>query len=237
MSYSGTGFLVSSDGDVLTNRHIAEPWWADPEAQRIVAAGYRPEMKSLRAYFPGRGIKYNLKTVLTSKQADVALLQVDPVRNLPAPLVLGPPAERAAPGSRVLLIGYPAGLGPILGRLNRAQLDRVPEYLNFTEQQMTQALASKALIEPFVSFGYLSNVKGEVLTLSAQTSEGSSGSPVLNEQGEVIAIHSAALTRVAGGSLAVPVEAARELITHRGGANRSQGGSSFTRWRNPHSGR
>lgn len=67
-------------------------------------------------------------------------------------------------------------------------------------------------IEPFVAVGYLSNVTSDVLTVSALTSDGSSGSPVLDRQGKVIAIHFASLTGVAGGGLAVPSRLARELV-------------------------
>jgi hypothetical protein len=210
--YSGTGFLVAPRGRVLTNRHIAEPWWADPEAQEIISAGFRPELRSLKAYFPGHKMTHNLRTLRTSEESDLALLQADQEEGLPDPLPLLTDAD-ATPGARILLIGYPGGLGPILGRGARAQLANVPDSLNFSQQQVTQALASRNLLEPFISFGYLSNVNEKVLTLAVQTSDGSSGSPVLDEHGKVIAIHFATLTHVAGGGLAVPVGAALELIS------------------------
>lgn len=210
--YSGTGFLVASRGRVLTNRHIAEPWWADQDAQKIISAGFRPEFRSLKAYFPGRAVSHKLRTLRTSEAADLALLQADPEEGLPAPLPLAHEAD-AAPGGRILLIGYPGGLGPTLGRGASAQLATVPGSLNFSNEQFTQALASRNLLEPFASFGYLSNVSKSTLTLAAQTSDGSSGSPVLDEHGRVIAIHFATLTNVAGGGLAVPARAALELIS------------------------
>jgi S1-C subfamily serine protease len=216
-AYSGTGFLVSSRGGIVTNRHIAEPWWADPGAQKIISAGYRPELTSLKAHFPGRKTTHSLRTVRTSKEADLALLQADPARDLPAPLALGD-EEGSTPGGKILLIGYPGGLGPILGRGAQSQLANIPGSLNFSEQQVTQALATRDLLEPFVSFGYLSNVSAKVLTLAIQTSDGSSGSPVLDEHGSVIAIHFATLTSAAGGGLAVPVRVAQELINHQQGS-------------------
>jgi S1-C subfamily serine protease len=89
------------------------------------------------------------------------------------------------------------------------KIERIPGFLNFTDQQVSQPLAMRGLIEPFVSVGYLSNVANDVYTVSALTSGGSNGSPVLDSQGKVIAIHSATLTGVAGGGLAVPSRIAR----------------------------
>ena len=51
--FSGTGFLVSNDGMIVTNRHVAQPWSSDPEAQAILASGYRPLLTRLVASFPG----------------------------------------------------------------------------------------------------------------------------------------------------------------------------------------
>jgi S1-C subfamily serine protease len=215
-TYSGTGFLVSSGGDIVTNRHIAQPWWADSEAQKIASAGYRAELTSLSAYFPGLQTTYPLKTVRVSVDADVALLCAESAENLPAPLRLVS-GERVAPGDRIMLVGYPGGLGSILGRDGQTRLDGLPGSLNFTEDQTAQALAAQGLIEPFVSFGHVSNVGALLLTLSAQTSDGSSGSPVLDENGAIIAVHSASLTQVNGASLAVPAEAVRKLIYLRQG--------------------
>ncbi len=210
ISFSGTGFLVSAEGKILTNRHIAEPWWENGEAQQIIAKGYRPDLQRLVAYFPALPARCVLKTLRTSRTADLALLQSSPVHNLPAPLSLDT-EESIVPGTEILLLGYPGGLSPIIARSPRARLERIPGYLNFTEQQVSQVLAKRNLIEPLLSGGYVSNVSSDILTLSALTSDGSSGSPVFNDRGRVSAIVFASLTEVAGGTLAAPARLALEL--------------------------
>jgi S1-C subfamily serine protease len=210
-SYSGTGFLISSDGQVLTNRHIAQPWWKDADAQRIVASGYRPELKRLTAYFPGRTAAYRLTPFLTSKRADLAVVRARDRGDLPVPLPLAD-GLAVIPGTQVFILGYPAGVAAIIGRTGQAKIESIPGFLNFNDQQISQALAMRSLIEPFLSVGYLSNAANDVYTVSALTSGGSSGSPVLDSQGKVIAIHSASLTDVVGGGLAIPSRLARELV-------------------------
>src|SRR6266481_1167046 len=49
---SGTGFVVA-DGLIATNRHVAEPWYGDPDTDALVARGATPSLEKLVAYFPG----------------------------------------------------------------------------------------------------------------------------------------------------------------------------------------
>src|SRR5690242_10022830 len=49
---SGTGFVVSS-GLVATNRHVAEPWYGDPDADALIRKGATPQLERLLAFFPG----------------------------------------------------------------------------------------------------------------------------------------------------------------------------------------
>jgi hypothetical protein len=42
LRYTGTAFLVSRDGTLFTNRHIAEPWLQNDAAKELVAKGYSP---------------------------------------------------------------------------------------------------------------------------------------------------------------------------------------------------
>ena len=52
VEYVGTGFLVDRRGLVLTNRHVAEPWWNDEHAQSLAERGFTPKQTVLRAFFP-----------------------------------------------------------------------------------------------------------------------------------------------------------------------------------------
>src|SRR5205807_2713863 len=49
---SGTGFLVG-DGLLATNRHVAEPWYGDTEAEGLIHRGATAMLESLVVFFPG----------------------------------------------------------------------------------------------------------------------------------------------------------------------------------------
>ena len=49
----GTGFVAGADGKVITNRHVAEPWWNNDELASLTGQGFQAEISTIRAYFPG----------------------------------------------------------------------------------------------------------------------------------------------------------------------------------------
>ena len=51
MRISGTGFLVG-DGLVATNRHLAEPWYRDSKAERLIESGAIAKLESLVVFSP-----------------------------------------------------------------------------------------------------------------------------------------------------------------------------------------
>src|SRR5437588_7578083 len=57
----GTGFLVSDTGRILTNHHVAEPWWQNDDLKEMLDQGVEPVIAEMPAYFPGlsNGIAVN----------------------------------------------------------------------------------------------------------------------------------------------------------------------------------
>lgn len=52
--FTGTGFVVSDAGHVLTNRHVVRPWTTDAAARALLERGYVPKLRKLTGYLPGR---------------------------------------------------------------------------------------------------------------------------------------------------------------------------------------
>src|SRR5262249_53114477 len=73
----GTGFLVSASGQILTNHHVAEPWWQNDDLKEMLDHGLQPEITEMTAYFPGvtHGIAINTEKI--SSAADVAVVKAD----------------------------------------------------------------------------------------------------------------------------------------------------------------
>src|SRR5690349_13310373 len=73
----GTGFLASNNGQILTNHHVAEPWWQNDELKEMLDHGLEPVVAEMTAYFPGvpHGIAINTEKI--SSSADVAVVKGD----------------------------------------------------------------------------------------------------------------------------------------------------------------
>jgi len=112
---SGTGFLVG-EGLLATNRHVAEPWYGDTEAEALMQRGASAMLESLVVFFPGSAMPVPLVPGAVSSTSDLAVLRIedkDSVRGLAVlPLARG----IALPGELVTVIGYPMGIAGMVAK-------------------------------------------------------------------------------------------------------------------------
>jgi S1-C subfamily serine protease len=206
---SGTGFLVG-DGLLATNRHVAEPWYGDSEAEALIQRGATAMLESLVVFFPGSPTPVSLTPGAVSSTGDLAVLRIenkDAVRGL---AVLPLAKEVASPGDLVTVIGYPMGIAGMVAKSPSGIYQR----LAYRHNDITAAseLAALSLIRPSTTCGHVGDVVGDKLIYDAPTAHGGSGGPVFNSNAEVIGVNSAYIDGFAGGTLGISVEALRPLI-------------------------
>ena len=212
---SGTGFLVGP-GLLATNRHVAQPWYGDPEAENLISQGATGTIENLVIFFPGSPTPVTLSPASVSQTSDLAILRIvdyDAVRALPVlPLAKSP----GSPGERVTVIGYPMGIAGMVAKSPAGIYER----LAYRHNDITAAseLAALSLIRPSTTCGHLGDVVGDKLIYDAPTAHGGSGGPVFNSKGEVIGINSAFMDGFTGGTLGVSVDALRPLLQQAQGA-------------------
>src|SRR5258707_196712 len=113
----GTGFLIGRDGRLLTNHHVAEPWWGDERLKQLFDIGATAFASSYTAYFPGTSQGIAAKLDRISSHADLATLMLQtPAPPHTALLELDDRSEASVTGDPVVLIGYPTGIEGILAR-------------------------------------------------------------------------------------------------------------------------
>lgn len=206
---SGTGFLVG-DGLIATNRHVAEPWYGDTEAETLMRRGATATLESLVVFFPGSPTPVNLSMGPVSSSSDLAILRAEPSpagHGLP---VLPLAKSGASPGELVTVIGYPMGIAGMVAKSPTGVYER----LAYRHGDITAAseLAALSLIRPSATCGHMGDVVGDKLIYDAPTAHGGSGGPVFNSSGEVIGINSAYMDGFSGGTLGVSVSALRPLL-------------------------
>jgi S1-C subfamily serine protease/CheY-like chemotaxis protein len=210
--FFGTGFLVASDGRVLTNHHVAEPWWADEKLKELIARGADAFAESYTAYFPGisQGVAAKLDRI--SGHADLATLKLlTPAPRQATLLELDERSEASVSGDPVVLIGYPTGIEGILARAGSDITRKVAENAHDVTQVVSQ-LAAQNFIRPTTTQGHIGDVLKDKIVYDAATTVGGSGGPLFNRDGKVIGVNFAILKDFGGSNLAVPVRYADELI-------------------------
>lgn len=207
---SGTGFVVA-DGLLATNRHVAQPWFQDPDSELLIRRGATPHLEKLVAFFPGLPQPVNLTTAVLSADGDLAILHIDDPKAVgqvrPLPLAQAPPIA----GDLVSVVGYPMGILGMVAKSPPAVYERLA--FRRDDQGAARELAALSLIRPSATCGHLGDVVGDKLIYDAPTAHGASGGPVFNSQGEVIGVNAAYLDGFSGGTLGVSVRALKPLIT------------------------
>ncbi len=170
--YSGTGFVVSSEGYFITNRHVL---WPDGSADSIYVtmADQRTPMRA------------RVVVVADPRGPDLAVGHIPGYRG-PHIIDIDWSGRNVSQGEAAALIGFPAG--------------------------RTTALDLSATVRTSMSAGIFSKVTAESIQFDGFTIGGSSGSPIFNGSGEVVAVHRAGLRDAAGLAFAVPIPLAIPLL-------------------------
>jgi len=146
----GSGFIISSDGYVLTNHHVV----ANTD-EVIVRLADRRELKA--------------QVIGSDEMSDVALLKVE-ANNLPVLQIAD--SKKVKPGQWVVAIGSPFGFdhsvtAGVVSGLGRPSIDGSQRYVPFIQTDVA--------INPGNSGGPLLNTAGEVVGINSQIFSNSGG--------------------------------------------------------------
>ncbi|MGR3310918.1 MAG: trypsin-like peptidase domain-containing protein [Candidatus Brocadiales bacterium] len=217
--YTGTGFLISKDGLVLTNRHVAEPWWEKKVFYPPSDFGLVPKFEALRAFFPGIEKPFPLKVEKVSEEADVALLTTEMDGSDIPVLELDTTDREAIVGEPIILLGYPTGLSAILAKLSQTAPDGIERLKELSFLNLAEELSNRGMIIPYATQGHVTNALPDKFIFDAQTTLGGSGGPLFGRTGKVIGVNYGIFTGFRGSNFALPIKYALRLMSEEQVAN------------------
>jgi len=208
----GTGFLASASGQILTNHHVAEPWWQNDDLKEMLDQGLEPVIAEMTAYFPGvpHGIAINTEKI--SSAADVAVVKGNVSELGIKKIALADGHGSAVSGGPVVLLGYPTALDAILARAGAETLQSIATASKGDPKQVMEELARRNLIRPITTQGHIGDVLPDKIVYDAQTTSGGSGGPLFNNEGKVIGINFAMVREFGGSNFAIPVGYGKSLL-------------------------
>jgi len=208
----GTGFLASATGQILTNHHVAEPWWQNDDLKEMLDQGLEPVTAEMTAYFPGVPHGIAISTEKISSAADVAVLKADISQLGIKQIALADGGRSAVSGGPVVLLGYPTALDAILARAGAETLQSIATASQGDSKRVMEELARRHLIRPITTQGHIGDVLPDKIVYDAQTTSGGSGGPLFNDQGKVIGINFAMVREFGGSNFAIPVGYGKSLL-------------------------
>jgi len=197
---SGSGFFISPDGLIVTNKHVVQPWKYSPEIAQAVEAGFQLDAESLRmAVWPGganlvtEAGELDFESGYYNENATLRLYNVSED-------VMHERTEKLSDGSSYRGRLHVLGLGdlavlkaevtepvrsfslpralPGIEKLDPVMLLGFPRGIAILEAQRA---------ELSVALGEVSKIENSVM-ISAPVVPGNSGGPVVNRDGEVIGV-------------------------------------------------
>jgi S1-C subfamily serine protease len=182
--YTGTAFVIDAEGHLLTNRHVALPWFQDAPLELFEKQGLSPVLWRFVGYLPGVEEPFDVELVRASDHLDVALLRCEPPAGEVHPVELAESPPRR--GDEVIVMGYPAGIQALLARADPENVRAIMEDESLDFWSLARRLAADGLIEPLATVGIVGQVTTSSVVYDAETTHGGSGGPVLNLDGRVL---------------------------------------------------
>ena len=208
--FTGTGFAVGPAGVIITNRHVARPWEKDASVSGMLVLGLEPVLLKYLVYVPGQQVAGHVEVVRVSEDTDLAVLRLLNPGAAPHGLKLAD--DVPTPGDEIIVMGYPTGLKSMLVQSGEAFIDELQKANDTGFWSVASRLAERKLISPLSSRGIVSQATPATVVYDAETTHGGSGGPVLNVNGEVVAVNAAILPEYGGSNLGVPVAKVRALL-------------------------
>src|SRR6266566_4394118 len=165
--FFGTGFIVG-EGRILTNHHVAQPWWKNDELAAVVSQGLNPAVAELTAYFPDAtaGVPVSISEI--SEEADLALVKGD-LSGLKEPILkMDARKEAAVSGQPLLSLGYATGISAILARAGEDAANDIAKTTGGKPREVVDELLRRKLIRPLVTQGHIGDVLPDKIVYDAQ---------------------------------------------------------------------
>jgi S1-C subfamily serine protease len=159
-------------------------------------------MRKFIGFLPGLAEPFDVRLVIASDDADLAVLSCTQVTDRVAPLEMGRPAPVA--GDEIIVLGYPTGIRALLARADAKFVDELAAGSQMDFWTVARRLAAAGHIAPLASRGIVAQVTSGVVVYDAETTRGGSGGPVLDFDGRVVAVTSAIVPEFGGSNLGVP---------------------------------
>lgn len=208
--FTGTAFVTTSDGLLLTNRHVAVPWEDDKSVEAFSSKGLVPVIRRFVGYLPDIEEPFDVTLVSVSDESDLAVLKGGSIPSEVPALELS--TVRPQPGDEVIVVGYPTGFRALLARTEKRFLDDLGAEGELDAWTVAEQLSKTGSISPLATRGIIGQVTETMVVYDAETAQGGSGGPVLTADGKVVAINTAILPEFGGSNLGVPVARALPLL-------------------------
>ena len=178
----GTGFIVSADGLIFTNKHVV----AEKDAQYSVVAN--------------DGKKYDVKVLAIDPFADLAVLKIEQIQKVASE------GEAVLESFDILQLGDSDGLQ--IGQTVVAIGNSLGEFRNTVSVGVISGLGRTITAEG----AGLSEVLEDVIQTDAAINRGNSGGPLLNLRGQVIGVNVAMAEGAQSIGFAIPINSAKRAI-------------------------
>jgi S1-C subfamily serine protease len=186
----GTGFIISADGDIVTNNHVVAPEELGGRVADEITVSLDDEFPYAEGGRVPRGAAkhaFKARVLARDPATDVALLHIDAGGLSPA--TLGD-SDALEVGEWVVAIGEPYGLS----------------------STVTAGIVSAKGRRGDELGGGLNRGYWDFIQTDAAINPGNSGGPLLNMRGEVVGINTAINAKAQGLAFAVPINMAKRVV-------------------------